>query len=58
MEMKCDEMKNDGRKEDEMNVINIEQGYRMFQSKCDKITKMESPLVLKDIFKVIFSFSF
>lgn len=35
MEMKCDEMKNDGRKEKEMNVINIEQGYWIFQSKCD-----------------------
>lgn len=33
--MKCDEMKNDGRKEKEMNVINIEQGYWIFQSKCD-----------------------
>lgn len=29
MEMKCDEMKNDGRKEKEMNVLNIEQGYKL-----------------------------
>jgi len=29
MEMKCDEMKNDGREEKEMNVLNIEQGYMM-----------------------------